>query len=81
MPAPRPPEPSRPDSAGSDARGPLASYRRALAFLDDGDEVAARRAVEEGLARSWRPQCAPVRECLDDLGAQIDGEAALRRFA
>lgn len=59
----------------------LASYRRALACLDSGDDVAARRAVEEGLARSWRPQCAPVRECLDDLGAQLDGEAALRRFA
>lgn len=59
----------------------LASYRRALACLDAGDEITARRAVEEGLARSWRPQCAPVRECLDDLGAQLDGEAALRRFA
>lgn len=59
----------------------LASYRRALACLDSGDEIAARRSVEEGLARSWRPQCAPVRECLDDLGAQLDGEAALRRFA
>ena len=70
---------SRP--TGPSARGPLESYRRALAFLDDGDEVGARRAVEEGLARSWRPQCAPVRECLDDLGGQLDGEAALRRFA
>lgn len=62
-------------------RGPLDSYRHALACLDRGDEVGARRAVEEGLARSWRPQCAPVRECLDDLGGQLDGEAALRRFA
>ncbi|MBM3697896.1 MAG: hypothetical protein FJW78_05390 [Actinobacteria bacterium] len=77
----RRPEPSRPGPAGPRERGPLASYHRALAFLDGGDEVAARRAVEEGLARSWTPQCAPVRECLDDLGAQLDGDAALRRFA
>lgn len=56
-------------------------YHRALACLDAGDEVAARRAVEEGLARSWAPWCAQVRDCLDDLGAQLDGEAALRRFA
>ena len=68
-------------SSGPPARGPLQSYRHALACLDRGDEVGARRAVEEGLARSWRPQCAPVRECLDDLGGQLDGEAALRRFA
>lgn len=77
----RRPDPSRPTPVGQPAHGPLVSYRRALACLDDGDEVAARRAVEEGLARSWSPQCAPVRECLDDLGAQLDGEAALRRFA
>lgn len=77
---PRQAEPADPDLPPP-ARGPLASYRRALACLDAGDEVAARRAVEEGLAWSWRPQCAPVRECLDDLGAQLDGEAALRRFA
>jgi len=57
------------------------SYHRALAFLDRGDEVAARRAIEVGLARAWRPHCAPVRDCLDDLGAQLDAEAALRRFA
>lgn len=72
---PRVPPPHHPD------RGPIESYRHALACLDAGDEVGARRAVEEGLARSWRPQCAQVRECLDDLGAQLDGEAALRRFA
>ena len=77
---PRQADPAEPDRLPP-ARGPLASYRHALACLDAGDEIGARRAVEEGLARSWRPQCAPVRECLDDLGAQLDGEAALRRFA
>ena len=75
---PEPPSEPLPPHPG---RGPLESYRHALTCLDAGDEVGARRAVEEGLARSWRPQCAQVRECLDDLGAQLDGEAALRRFA
>jgi len=65
----------------SRADDPLRQYRRALACLDCGDEVAARRAVEEGLARAWSPASAPVRACLDDLGAQLDGDAALRRFA
>lgn len=60
---------------------PAERYRQALAYLDAGDEVAARRAVEEGLAHAWAPAAAPVRMCLDDLGAQLDGEAALRRFA
>lgn len=75
------PEPPRVPLLHHPGRGPIESYRHALACLDAGDEVGARRAVEEGLARSWRPQCAQVRECLDDLGAQLDGEAALRRFA
>ncbi len=56
-------------------------YCRALSCLDAGDDVAARRAVEEGLARSWPPQAAATRDCLDDLGSQLDGEAALQRFA
>lgn len=60
---------------------PAERYRHALACLDAGDEPRARRAVEEGLARAWAPACSPVRACLDDLGAQLDGEAALRRFA
>lgn len=56
-------------------------YRRALACLDAGDDIAARRAVEEGLAHAWPPQAAGARECLDDLASQLDGEAALQRFA
>lgn len=56
-------------------------YCRALACLDAGDDISARRAVEEGLAHAWPPQAATTRECLDDLGAQLDGEAALQRFA
>ena len=49
--------------------------------LDAGDEAGARRAVEEGLARAWQPCAAVTRECLDDLASQLDGEAALHRFA
>ncbi len=60
---------------------PAERYHHALACLDAGDEVTARRAVQEGLAHSWAPARAPVRACLDDLAAQLDGEAALRRFA
>lgn len=56
-------------------------YQRALACLDAGDDIAARRAVEEGLAHAWPPQAAATRECLDDLASQLDGEAALQRFA
>lgn len=56
-------------------------YRKALECLDRGDEVAARRSIEEGLARAWSAECSVVRCCLDDLGSQLDGEAALRRFA
>lgn len=56
-------------------------YCRALACLDAGDDIAARRAVEEGLAHAWPPQAAATRECLDDLASQLDGEAALQRFA
>lgn len=63
------------------ASDPAERYRAALMCLDAGDEVTARRAVEEGLAHAWAPAAAPVRTCLDDLGAQLDGEAALRRFA
>lgn len=63
------------------ASDPAEWYREALMRLDAGDEVTARRAVEEGLAHAWAPSAAPVRTCLDDLGAQLDGEAALRRFA
>lgn len=70
-------------SVGRMARAPdpAQRYREALMCLDAGDEVTARRAVEEGLAHAWAPAAAPVRTCLDDLGAQLDGEAALRRFA
>lgn len=60
---------------------PSRMYRQALEYLDRGDEVSARRSIEEGLARAWSAECAVVRCCLDDLGAQLDGEAALRRFA
>ena len=60
---------------------PAERYRTALTCLDAGDEAGARRAVEEGLACSWQPCAAGTRECLDDLASQLDGEAALHRFA
>jgi hypothetical protein len=60
---------------------PEAYYAMAVTHLGAGDEVAARRAVEEGLARSSAPGQRLVRECLADLASQLDGEAALQRFA
>jgi len=56
-------------------------YHDAVGLLVHGDERAARRAIEEGLARSSGPRHAETRACLSDLGAQLDGEAALARLA
>jgi hypothetical protein len=53
----------------------------AIVHLGAGDEVAARRMSQEGLARATGPHGRRARECLADLASQLDGEAALQRFA
>lgn len=60
---------------------PDAHYAMAVTYLGLGDEVSARRLVQEGVARATGPRQQQVRECLADLGSQLDGEAALARFA
>lgn len=56
-------------------------YQQAVCLLVDGDERGARRALEVGLAHAAGARHAVVRACLGDLAAQLDGEAALARFA
>jgi rhodanese-related sulfurtransferase len=60
---------------------PDSCYHDAVSLLVNGDEQGARRAIEEGLARASGPRHAVTRACLGDLGAQLDGEAALSRLA
>ena len=60
---------------------PESCYHDAVSLLVNGDEQGARRAIEEGLARASGPRHAVTRACLSDLGAQLDGEAALSRLA
>ncbi len=56
-------------------------YAIAIAMLAHGDERAARRAIQNGLARTMHPRHAVTRACLADLAGQLDGEAALVRLA
>lgn len=60
---------------------PEQRYDAAIAMITDGDEVGARRTVEDGLAHATGPRARAVRECLEDLASQLDGEAALQRLA
>ena len=60
---------------------PDAYYAMAVVHLGAGDEVSARRVAQEGLARATGPRGRQARECLADLASQLDGEAALQRFA
>ncbi len=74
------------DAAGGVTRGgidddPDDRYAAAIAMLSIGDERSARRTVQGALARSGASRHAVVRACLVDLAHQLDGEAALARFA
>lgn len=60
---------------------PGSRYAAAVGLLGDGDEQGARRALQCGLARAGGAGNAVLRACLTDLAAQLDGEAALARFA
>lgn len=54
-------------------------YEAAVIARRAGDDVRARRWVEAGLARIATAEHADVALCLADLGAAMDGEAALTR--
>lgn len=55
-------------------------YEAALIAYRLGDEVSARRWVEGGLARADRERHEEVAECLSDIGADLDGQAAYMRL-
>ena len=55
-------------------------YEAAAIASRAGDEVRARRWVEAGLARCDGPGAAEVATCLDDLGGDLDAQAAYLRL-
>lgn len=55
-------------------------YEAALIAYREGDEVSARRWVEDGLARCEAGVHAEVADCLADIGADIDAQAAFLRL-
>lgn len=54
-------------------------YQAALIAYRTGDEVSARRWVEEGLARALDPASEEVAACLADLAHDIDAQATFLR--
>jgi hypothetical protein len=55
-------------------------YEAAVVAVRSGDDVSARRWVEDGLARCGSPQATEVAECLADIGGDIDAQAAFLRL-
>jgi hypothetical protein len=55
-------------------------YEAALMAHRSGDDVSARRWVEEGLARAGSDHRSEVAVCLADIGADLDAQAAFLRL-
>lgn len=55
-------------------------YEAALIAYRTGDEVSARRWVEDGLARCDRPGRSELAACLSDIGSDLDAQAAFLRL-
>ena len=54
-------------------------YEAAVIAYRHGDERRARRWVETGLAHASAPERAEVAECLEDIGDDLDAQAAFLR--